>query len=280
MGRRGSGAQGAEHRVALAKQQMQAGRYHDAIALCGVLLSDDPDCADALRIGGAAALLTQHYEQAVPLLRRALERCPDDPALLNNLGMALERSGHPADAVAILRGAAARHPGRRDILLNLATALQQCYELDGAAGICESLLRRNARDAHALCNLGRIHQDAGRVEQAVSCYQRAIVADPHLREAREYLALALLLAGDFTRGWHAFESRRFHDLSRLSERVPQWNGELSTGRSLTVVTEQGFGDAIQFVRYGALLKRAGLSACLQCDPAAALPMSSHTAPAQ
>jgi tetratricopeptide (TPR) repeat protein len=245
---------------------MQTSRYLDAAELCDQLLLRDPHSLEALRICGAARLLLQQYTEAADRLRRAVRQQPDDPALLNNLGMALERSGAAHEAVTILRAAAARHPNRRDILLNLSTALQQLYALDEAAAICEKLLSVDGRDAYALCNLGGIHRDAGRLEPAISCFERAIAADPQLRQAHEYLAYALLLAGDLARGWRAFESRQFEDPSGLSGLAARWDGDPRSAESLTLIADQGFGDAIQFTRYGAPLNRAGSTPSLQCHP--------------
>jgi tetratricopeptide (TPR) repeat protein len=245
---------------------MQDGTYLDAARLCDELLSRDPDCVDALRISGAARLLLHRYAEAVEPLRQAVRLQPDDPALINNLGMALERSGAAHEAVSVLRAAAARHPARRDLLLNLSSALQQVYALDEAAAVCEKLLSLDNRDAYALCNLAGIHRDAGRVTLAIGCYERAIAIDANLREAHEYLAYALLLAGDMPRGWRAFESRRFEDPSGLSARAARWDGDPRSAESLILIAEQGFGDAIQFIRYGALLHSAGLNPSLECPP--------------
>ncbi|HUN24832.1 MAG TPA: tetratricopeptide repeat protein [Steroidobacteraceae bacterium] len=263
-GHNAAGAHAVLTRIELARQRMHAGRYSEAIGFCDEVLAHDGLCVDALRIGGVARLMLKQFGEAASMLQRAAKQRPDDPALLNNLGMALECSGAAAEAVNVLRDAAVRHPARRDILLNLATALQRNYEFAEAAEICERLVSRNGRDAEALCNLASIQTEAGRGDLAIACYERALALEPHLRKARENLAYALLRTGDFERGWPAYESRRFDDRSGISAQRPRWNGESAI--SLTLIADQGFGDAIQFVRYGALLRAANFSASLQCAP--------------
>ena len=39
--------------------------------------------------------------------------------------------------------------------------------------------------------------------------------------------------------------------------MPQWNGFPLAGRRILLITEQGFGDTLQFVRFAPLLKRQG-----------------------
>ena len=38
---------------------------------------------------------------------------------------------------------------------------------------------------------------------------------------------------------------------------PRWNGESIHGKTIFVYAEQGFGDAIQFVRYASVLRDRG-----------------------
>jgi len=101
----------------------------------------------------------------------------------------------------------------------------------------------------------------------------ALRIDPDSADTRLNLATTLLRAGNFAEGWQCFEAR--YD-GRLSERIvippqtacPQWRGEPLAGRSLVVVTEQGFGDTIQFCRYLTVLKlRGAATLTVVCPPA-------------
>ncbi len=81
----------------------------------------------------------------------------------------------------------------------------------------------------------------------------------------------LLLAGQYEEGWHEYEWRwlcasHAHRQRRFS--VPRWDGQPAPGRTILVHAEQGFGDALQFVRYLPLIiERAGGSGIiLECRP--------------
>jgi hypothetical protein len=92
------------------------------------------------------------------------------------------------------------------------------------------------------------------------------------------LGVALLARGDFAEGWDEYEWRwRVPELrsssssssssassSRRELGVPAWDGEDPRGRTILLHAEQGFGDAIQFVRYVPIVADRGARVVLEC----------------
>jgi hypothetical protein len=74
-----------------------------------------------------------------------------------------------------------------------------------------------------------------------------------------------LLAGNFERGWREYEWRwklkdhRGHIFSSAA-----WDGSDVSGRTVLLHAEQGFGDAIQFIRYAPLVAGRGARVVVQC----------------
>ncbi|VVG72489.1 glycosyltransferase [Pandoraea apista] len=65
------------------------------------------------------------------------------------------------------------------------------------------------------------------------------------------LAEALLLLGDFERGWREYRYRYSLEHTRSIERKvqrPRWDGQPIPGQTLLIHDEQGFGDTFQFMR--------------------------------
>jgi hypothetical protein len=80
------------------------------------------------------------------------------------------------------------------------------------------------------------------------------------------LSICYLLDGDYQRGWPAYEARlRMPESVKLSG-LPRWQGEPLEGRNLFLVTEQGFGDTFQFIRYARLLRQRGARVVLGARP--------------
>lgn len=104
-------------------------------------------------------------------------------------------------------------------------------------------------------------QDMGRMPEALAAFAKAVELAPEMDMARLNLAMAQLKLGDWANGWENYESRwtgsaeaNAGKLAKPACPLPVWRGETDTeGKRLLVVTEQGFGDTFQFVRYLPLL---------------------------
>jgi hypothetical protein len=106
--------------------------------------------------------------------------------------------------------------------------------------------------------LGTIYKDLGDPVTALSYYERALELNPESPHAAHSRALALLLLGDFPRGWAGYEHRRRceqYDTRDFPQ--PFWNGTSLAGRTILIHAEQGLGDTLQFVRYVPLVAQRG-----------------------
>ena len=258
------------HAMARALASLNSGRFAEAMGLCDDLLAADPTSFEALRLGASARLLAGLSRDAVPLFERALAQKPDDPELLSNFGIALQDCGSIQRAVVQLRKAAARTPGCPDTLVNLACALRRAGEPEEAAAVCERALTLEPRHAGAHYNRGNALCDTRRLAQAIACYEQALALAPDRQDILGSLANALLLSGDFRRGWQVNETRfrrpSYRRWPGLPREITRWDGRQQPAGQLLLVAEQGLGDAIQFIRYGKLLLQSGIRPILQCDP--------------
>ena len=104
-------------------------------------------------------------------------------------------------------------------------------------------------------NVGNAKRHLGDIEGARDAYAKAQEVDPNYWDAAFNRALMELDLGNFEEGFKLFELRwRTGQLPPRGLPCPDWNGEDLTGKRLLFYGEQGFGDAIHFVRYATEIK--------------------------
>ena len=125
-------------------------------------------------------------------------------------------------------------------------------------------------------NLGiGLHQQR-RIAAAVRAYRHCLTL-PHNKEteqaARNNLAQDLLLLGRWPEGWEHYAQRfgRKPGNHPFFERAfgPSHQGPFKPGQRILLMSEQGFGDTLQFSRYALHLQRQGFDVTLLSQPALA-----------
>lgn len=214
---------------------------------------------------------TGRHDEVVSLLRQALVIEPNSPDTLNNLGIVLRQQGDLKAAIASYQQAIELKPNDPAILNNLGNALSQQDNLEAAIAAYNKAILVNPNYAEAYNNLGAALQDEGFLDAAVEAYNKAIKLKPDFQSARRNLAMSLLLMQDYTAGWEMYEDRHnlFTGTFQLHAKPssPLWDGRsLQQRDQLLIVSEQGIGDTLQFMRYALYLKNQGVSISV-CAPA-------------
>ncbi len=240
-------------------------RIDDAVAAYRSALGLRP-AHDQTVLGLAAILLEQaKAEEAAALLQDRLPSAPGDAKMRTLLGMALDDLGRPSEALSHYQAALAAAPDSIEAQTNIAITLLDLGRHDEALEACRKAGVLNPQSPDPLVNAGTIHYRRRQPERAIECYQAALALDPQNARAHFNLALALLLSGDYRRGWEEFEWRwrgvRGFTPRRLP--VPPWQGESIEGRTILVHGEQGYGDMIQCARYLPLLTEMGARVVLE-----------------
>jgi TPR repeat/Glycosyltransferase family 9 (heptosyltransferase) len=120
-------------------------------------------------------------------------------------------------------------------------------------------------DAHA--NLAGVLHQMSRFPEAVTALHRAIQLKPDHHVAHWNLALALLIQGDFERGWPEFEWGWPSAVLRARRLVigPKWDGSPLHGRRILIHNQWAMGDAIQMARFLPRLNDLGGKIVLFCQ---------------
>lgn len=237
---------------------------------------DDPENGAALReLGGLLAARGQSLQgrgelgAAAECYEEAVALDPSQAPAHNNLGNIYLALGRPNEAASSFRSAIAADAGLAEAHANLGIVLHRSGELSEAEECYRATLALRPGLAEASLNLGHLLEERGDTAAARDCYEAAVAARPDMAEAHFNLALRLLQAGDFRRGWEEYEWRfRLPELAPFWPHAnrPRWDGADLRGKTILLYAEQGFGDALQFVRYVPLVAARGGKVVLSCSP--------------
>lgn len=279
-----------------------AGRLDEAITSLEHAVKALPAFAQAFINLGNAYIAAGRFAEAAEQCRRAIAIDPKLTAAYNNLGNALRSQGIHDEAIHAYRTAILLHPNFAEAHYNLAITLKDQNLLPDAAEEMRRALELRPIYPEAHNNLGNIHQllgqlvqaeqhfrsaiaqrpdlanahsnlanvlrDQGRFDEASQSYHRAMQLKPQWHLPRYNYSLTLLLKGDFANGWREYESRlKSPEIGATVPHFsqPMWDGSELAGRKILVHAEQGFGDAIQFVRYLPIVASRGGKVLLQCQ---------------
>ena len=239
------------------------GRFDELIELLNKALQLNPNNPEVHNNLGNALKQQGDLTAAIASYDTALQLKPNNPEVLNNLGNALQDQGELAAAIACFNTALQLKPNYPEVHYNLGIALKEQGELAAAIARFNTALKLKPDNPEVLNNLGNAHQEHGELAAAIASYKTALQLKPNYPEAQKNLSMAELLIGDYGSGWQRYEYRfqckKDQGILNSNPSCRQWYGEkLSQGKKLLLVSEQGLGDTLQFMRYANSLKNQGL----------------------
>ncbi len=258
----------------------QAGDMARAEPIYRRIIQHQASNADAWFLLGEIEALRGNNARAAELIGHAVSCNGAEPHFHYALGCALQ-ADDPEGAAEAYRRALSLDAAHAGAHLNLGCLLQERAEMRAAAAAPQAVQREldeaqsHFRAASELApnhpgpwmNLGYAMERERRQEEALAYFERALAADAGLAEAHFNRSLALLALGRWRDGWPEYEWRwQASGFPRPQFGRPEWDGSPLDGKTLLLYTEQGFGDAIQFVRFTTEAALRGARVVLRCAP--------------
>ena len=237
----------------------ESGKIEQAEKLFRQLISQHPTHPDVLNLLGVVILKRKDRKQAADLFRQAIAVRGDIAEFHVNLATALQGMRQYEEAERIARRAVELKPDYSKAWQLIGVAQANLRRRKEAMESYHRVLELDPNDADAHTSLGVCYFDEGEYEKAMECQREAVRIRPDFPAAHLNLALILLLLGREEEGWEEYEWRsQCEGLPKHNFRQPLWDGSPLEGKRILLYTEQGLGDAIQFVRFvPAVAERGG-----------------------
>lgn len=254
-------------------------RQDEAIACYERALALKPEHAEAHNNLGNTLLALNRHDDAIACYEKAIALKPEYAEALNNLGYVLQDLNRFEEALACFRKALAIKPDFAEAHNNWGIALQALNRNDEAIERYENAIalmpdyaEAQWNKGFALLRLGRfregwpLYEKRGQLKQApaIPDFNRPLwpgpEGSPSPTTCRSSGGPAVESITDFPRRRGIFSAKAF--LRTLLGR-----SDIVLGTNLLLQYEQGFGDAIQVLRYVSLLEQIGVHCWIQAPPA-------------
>lgn len=237
-----------------AKVLMDLGRHEEAITSSRQAIRYNPNDADGFYNLGNALQELNRFEEALAQYLQALKLNPNNPEILNNCGSCLIQLNRFESALSYIDQALRLNPQFANSLNNRGHILLKFNQLEEALDCFNQALQIQPNNCGYLINKGATLDDLGRYKECLETYAEALRLFPNSADAHWNESLARLANGELELGFAKYEWRRktktFNN-SNFNYTQPLWLGQVPiAGKTLLIVGEQGFGDTIQFCRFG------------------------------
>lgn len=178
-------------RLRVALNYHAADRKEDAVALLRQIVADEPHNAEAVMLLGDMLRHAQKYGDSIAVYSHALKNPPQDGwnwQFFYKYGMTLERAGRWQEAEPILKKALELEPEQPDVLNYLGYSwLEHNVNLDEAKSYIEKANTIDPGQAHIIDSLGWVYFKLGQYDKALNHLEQAIELAPQDATLNDHL---------------------------------------------------------------------------------------------
>lgn len=206
------------------------------------------------------------------LYARYLKLVPDDAGAWSNLGVLRRVSGQHSLSLRAQSRAVALAPNDVGFRNNYANILSDTGQYEASIQERKWALEREPENLNHMAMIGRCYRGMGQYQDAIDYLTGVIRKYPDDVELQMQLAFSQLGLGDYKAAFETYKIRwKAGELKPRDLPFPEWAGEPLKGKTILVMPEQGFGDAVLFARFIPVLKEMGATVhCIVERPLASL----------
>ena len=219
---------------------------------------------------GSAFMLKKFPEVAYKCFKSAHALQPKNPEIYSHLGNASLDKGNEEEALKWYQNALEINPEDPSHHANVGAAYHKLKDLKNSVKSYRKALDLDPDFVPALVNLSGVISEKGNLIEGANLLVKALKVVPDDVNLQSNLGHTLLLMGEYKLGLEKYEYRLFTDDKGIKPHArpksDMWkNVPFKKGDKLIVVSEQGLGDTIQFMRYVKHLQSIGvkITFCVQ-----------------
>jgi len=249
--------------------QLKKGLFDQAIESFKQSISKGGEFFEALHNLATAQAHIGDLKSAINNYQKCLRFGNLSHELFYNIARIFDDLKQYEDAIAYYDKALGIKPDYAAAWSNKGLTLHELKRFDEAIAHYDKALDLKPDYAEGWSNKGVTLHELKCYVEAITHYDKALSLKPDHHEASWNKSLSMLLHGDFERGLPLYESR--WQVAKVSEIAgkrlfdkPTWLGKESLQhKTILLYGEQGFGDFIQFCRYGKLVADLGAKVILE-----------------
>ena len=216
-----------------------SGSFQKSIFLCQGVLQEHPGNIEALHLLGLSRQGRQEYDLSIPCFEKIILLSPDKALGFFNLANTYYALRKLDEADLNYQMAAGRDSNDDCILNNWGIVLREKGALEQAGTCFQKAIQLNPDNANAYHNLGNVLTDLGRIEGAIRCYDKAVQINPS--NAAHYKCLG-----------NALREKGKHDesleiLKQALDRFPD-DPEIYYGLGAALKVKGRFDEAVAYYR--------------------------------
>jgi tetratricopeptide (TPR) repeat protein len=247
---------------ALLRIYKRLGRLDLAFKVLEQSLAAEPNNVDFLLLYGNEQFQLRNFTRAKQIYEKILQLDKNFIAAYVNLGVTCKEIKEYKTAERCYVKAIELDPKNSGAYNNLGVLYKVQKNFLKSVKALKKALVLNPKHVDAYANLGVILKETNKPQWSLKYFETALRLDPKHTNANVDYAIALLLLGNYKKGLAHYQYRIkmqefLPKLADLDVKKFYKKGTSIEQKRVLVYAEQGFGDAIQFVRYLHFLKAKG-----------------------
>ena len=226
-------------------------KFDDALLIVDQIYSINGDIKKYFDIA-VKYISNKEFDKGIQVYHKILKIKPSEYMIYNYIGSAYIDQNNSLKAKEYYLKSYQMNKNCINTLNNLSMLEHGFYNIEKAKEYANQSISLGSGDAYYI--MGCLYEEDKNLDKCIENYTKALASDnlTSKEAVSSNIAMCLLAKGDLENGFKYYESRKYFEEYKKWPGT-EWNGE--PNRTVLLIPEQGFGDALHFCRYIKLVKQ-------------------------